>query len=375
MNKKELYINLDDIRINGMVNRGYGLFQDGVIKSPDSIRFENIYSEEVPYPMYAVDLSHYFEEEKIDIHTIDTIDITAGIYDEYEREIPLDDRHQKVSFVSENALDGYSGSDILPEHDYKMLGSDKVTSLHISSYTGYKEDGICLTDHTLDEGVGFNIQLTNGDFSNLRFLKITMIRITFKSDDTEPVSKPEELTKTEEIVNGSWLADLSDPDIKGYINNGIELVADPVTQSESGIVFENSCTELTPFPMFAVDFSAYLEKKGLSPAEIKSFEIVAIPYNEAGNELKLDDEYQKCCFVSREHLNGYSQSDILLKGNYKEIGSKHPSLFDLTVYDASANNDKFHKLEEGVGFNLQLLNGNYKNIRFLSIVRIKFNIM
>ena len=83
--KKELIVNLDDIRIKGYVNRGYGMLEDGVTKSPSCITFENVYSEEVPYPMYAVNLSEYL-------------------------------------------------SNILPEHDYKLLGSDNWIIFLISFY-------------------------------------------------------------------------------------------------------------------------------------------------------------------------------------------------------------------------------------------------
>lgn len=368
MSKRQLILDLDDIRIRGFVNRGYGMLEDGVTNSSNCIIFENVYNEKAPYPMYAVNLSDYLSEEGIDIHDIETIDITASIYDENEKEIPFEDRYQKFSFVSEEALDGYSGSDILPEHDYKLLGSDKITSLNIASYTGYKEDGICLTDFTLEDGVGFNIQLTNGDFSELRFLKITLIRFTFKEEQKEPVN-------VEEIINGEWLADLSNPGIKGYVNNGVNVVTDGVSQSESGIVFENSCTEIAPFPMFAVDFSSYLNAKGLNIADIKSFEIVAVPYNEVGDEINLADEFQKCCFVTKECLNGYSQSNLLTNGNYKEIGSKYKTVFDLTKYDKTAANQNFGNLEDGVGFNLQILNGNYKDLRYLVINSLKFSMM
>lgn len=375
MEKKELMINLDDIRIKGYVNRGYGMLEDGVSKSSDCITFENVYSEEAPYPMYAVDLSEYFTEEGINIHEIKSIDITAGIYNENDEEIPLEDRYQKFTFVSVESLDGYSSSDILPEHDYKLLGSDKITSLNLDSYTGYKEDGICLTNFTLEDGVGFNIQLTNGDFSDLCFLKITMLRLTFKTEGQKAESEKVEPEKIEEIVDGKWLADLSNPAIKGYINNGIELISDGVTQSESGIVFENHYSESNIFPMFAVDFSSYLDEKGLNIADVKSFEIVAIPYNEVGDEIMLTDEFQKCCFVTKDCLNGYSQSNILSSGNYKEIGSQYKTVFDLTKYNSSGTNENYGKLEDGVGFNLQLLNGNLKDLRFLVITSLKFSIM
>lgn len=368
--KKELIVNLDDIRIKGYVNRGYGMLEDGVTKSPSCITFENVYSEEVPYPMYAVNLSEYLSEEGIDIHDIESIDITASIYNENEEEIPLDDRYQKFTFVSEEALDGYSGSDILPEHDYKLLGSDRISSLNLASYTGYKEDGVSLTDYSLEDGVGFNIQLTNGDFTDLSFLKITLLRLTFKGED-----KKAEPNKLEEIVDGKWLADLSNPAIKGYINNGVDVVTDGVSQSESGIVFENYCSENRPFAMFAVDFSSYLNEKGLNIADIKSFEIVAIPYNEAGDEIMLTDEFQKCCFVTKECLNGYSQSNILTSGNYKEIGSQYKTVFDLTKYNPTGAKENFGKLEDGVGFNLQILNGDFKDLRFLVITSLKFSMM
>ena len=369
MEKKQIILGLDDIRVKGFVNRGYGMLEDGVSKSSDYIIFENVYNRESPYPMYAVDFSEYLIEEGIHLPDIESIDITASIYNENLEEIPLDDRYQKVSFVSEESLDGYSGSDILPEHDYKLIGSDRITTLNLATYTGYKEDGICLTDFTLEDGVGFNIQLTNGDFSELRFLKITLIRFTFKEKEEE-----KKTLKIEEVVDGQWLADLSNPDIKGYINNGVTLVTDGVSQSESGIIFKNSCSETTPFPMFAVDFSQYLQAKGLTIADIKSFEIVAIPYNEIGDEIVLTDEYQKCCVVTRECLNGYSQSDLMTKGNYKEIGSHSKTLFDLTKYDKTKSNPNLAKLEDGVGFNLQILNGEYKDLRFLEITSLKFSL-
>ncbi len=59
--------------------------------------------------------------------------------------------------------------------------------------------------------------------------------------------------------------------------------------------------------------------------------------------LILRGDYQKCAFVSAEALNGYSDSDILDKGNYKLIGSKKHTVFDLTEYNGSMP----HKLEEG----------------------------
>lgn len=377
MSKKQRIIDLTDRRIKGLVNRGYGMLVDGVTYTPEYITFENVYTEESPYPMYAVDLSAYFRDENIDIRSLHAIQLTASIYDEDEVEIPLEDRHQKVAFVSENALDGYSGTDILPEHNYKLIGSDRVTSLILSSYTGYKEDGICLSDFPLEDGVGFNIQLTNGDFTNLRYLRLSMLRLVFKEEDTkEPVKEAnkeqkEEPTRLEEIVNGSWLADLSNPAIKGFINDGNGVITQGVSQADCTIIFENSYTEASPFPMFGVDFSQYLSEKGLSIADIKSFEIVAIPYDEGANEIDLTDEFQKCCFVSREHLNGYSQSDILQKGNYKEIGSKYNTTFDLTMYDNSCE----HSLEDGVGFNLQILNGDYKNLKYLVLSKLKFRLM
>lgn len=88
-----------------------------------------------------------------------------------------------------------------------------------------------------------------------------------------------------------------------------------------------------------------------------------------GTELDFEGDYQKCAFVSAEALNGYSDSDILDKGNYKLIGSKEHTVFDLTEYNGSMP----HKLEEGVGFNIQILNGERSQTKYVSLNKLKFN--
>ena len=88
MSKRQLILDLDDIRIKGFVNRGYGMLEDGVTNSSNCIIFENVYNEEAPYPMYAVNLSDYLSEEGIDIHDIETIDIFSGDFGTLSIQVP-----------------------------------------------------------------------------------------------------------------------------------------------------------------------------------------------------------------------------------------------------------------------------------------------
>lgn len=171
------------------------------------------------------------------------------------------------------------------------------------------------------------------------------------------------------------VADLSDDAFQAYVNLGYGITAHGVTKSESGITFENIYGDLNAFPMFALDFSDYLAAQGIHIEDVKAFEIVATIYDEAGDEIDLSSEYQKCAFVSREALDGYSQSDILPSGNYKVIGSGIVTKFDLTKYTGYSSDGKSLSpctLEEGVGFNIQILNGEHSQLRYLVISSLKF---
>ena len=51
------------------------------------------------------------------------------------------------------------------------------------------------------------------------------------------------------------------------------------------------------------------------------------------------------------------------------IGSMKHTVFDLTEYNGSMP----HKLEEGVGFNIQILNGERSQTKYVSLNKLKFN--
>ncbi len=171
------------------------------------------------------------------------------------------------------------------------------------------------------------------------------------------------------------VADLSNPGIKGYVNRGYGIMDQNVTQSESGIVFDNEYTDSNVFPMFAVDFSEYIASENIEIENVKTIELVAILYDEAGNEIDLSDEFQKCAFVSQNSLNGYSASDILPTGNYKVFGSNVVTKFDLTKFTGYTGDGKSlteNTLADGAGINIQIVNGEYEALRYLVISSLAF---
>lgn len=179
------------------------------------------------------------------------------------------------------------------------------------------------------------------------------------------------------IEGNELVVNLADETLHGYVNMGYGRSKHGVTNTEDGIVFKNECNDFNVFPMFALNFSEYLEKEGITIGDVKSFEIIAAVYDDEGKEIELSDEYQKCAFVSRDALDGYSSSDILPKGNYKLIGSNIVTSFDLgqyTGYESDGVTLTAHALEDGVGFNLQLLNGDFKKLGFLVLLSLKFKL-
>lgn len=177
------------------------------------------------------------------------------------------------------------------------------------------------------------------------------------------------------LGSSELIADLSDSTIKAFVNIGYGITSNGVTKSESGITFENVYSDFNAFPMFALDFSEYLIMNNVHIEDVKAFEIVAAIYDEAGNEIDLSLEYQKCAFVSHEALDGYSASDILPSGNYKAIGSGIVTTFDLTKYtgySSDGNSLSASTLEEGAGFNIQIINGEHSKLRYLVISSLKF---
>lgn len=179
---KILNVDLTDKRIKGYVNRGYGIIDYGVSHSESGLLFENEYTDLNAFPMFAVDFSEYLASENVNIDEVDTIEMTAIIYDEAGNEIDLSSEFQKCAFVSAGALDGYSASDILPSGNYKEIGSKVVTTFDLTKYTGYTSDGQNLTKSALADGVGFNIQIVNGEHSRLRFLLISSLKFIYNKD-------------------------------------------------------------------------------------------------------------------------------------------------------------------------------------------------
>lgn len=177
------------------------------------------------------------------------------------------------------------------------------------------------------------------------------------------------------MENNKLVADLSNTGIKGYINRGYGIMNEDVTQSESGIVFDNEGRDLNVFPMFAVDFSEYIASENIRIENVRSIEMVAVVYDEAGSELDLSSEYQKCAFVSKNALDGFSTSDILPSGNYKVIGSNVVTTFDLTKftgYTGDGKNLTQSTLADGAGINIQILNGGHEKLRYLVISSLAF---
>jgi hypothetical protein len=213
----------------------------------------------------------------------------------------------------------------------------------------------------LEKGVGINIQILNGDYKALRFLVVSGISFVLDGNaGTDPL-----------------LVDLSNDNITGLVNRGYGITDEGVTQSGRGLEFEIVYEEFTAYPMFAIDFSGFLQENDVRMEDVESFEIVAALYDKDRTEIDLSSEFQKCAFVSRDALDGYSDSDILPVGNYKQIGSSKVTEFDLTTYTGYTSDETTlteSSLDEGVGFNLQIINGDYSRLRYLTISKLKFNV-
>lgn len=176
----EIIANLADEMIKGYINRGFGIEEYGVTQSDDGIMFEQEYKNSEIFPMYAVDFSEYLACENISIEDVEQIEMVAVLYDEAGGEIDLSLEFQKCAFVSKEALDGYSTSDILPSGNYKAIGSREITKFDLTKYTGYTSDGKSLSDSELQDGAGINIQVVNGDYSKLKFFMITSLKFVLK---------------------------------------------------------------------------------------------------------------------------------------------------------------------------------------------------
>lgn len=400
---------LSSSSIIAYVNRGYGLLEDGVTHSTDGIRFETSISDECKYPMFAIDFREYLNEKKVSITDIASIEAIITIYDDYIEEIPITGLFEKFALVSEDCLDGYSDSDILPGDSYKQMGSKIITRIDLTEYTGYTADGRTLTKHTLEEAAGINIQYVNGNIANIRSLVLSELIFTMNDyvapenekknavfqniskqsavRATAPTSPVRQLTELEALalhtpspdegmVDDVFTADLTNPLIIAYINKGYGITTDCATKSEEGIQFEGELASFDTFPMFAISFEKYLQYMGLEIKDVKSIDIVISLYDEAGEEIDMSDDYQKICIVSSNELNGYSNSDIFPVGNYRTFSYDSVTNIDMTTYtgfEADGVTPMKSKPENAAGINIQILNGDYKAMKFLLISSLKFN--
>lgn len=172
----ELLVNLSDDSIKALVNNGYGMTENGVTASDGMIVFEMVYKNADIFPMFAIDFRDYLEENDIHIEEVKKIEMVAAAYDESGEELDFSEQYQKCAFVSEEALDGYSSSDILPQGNYKVIGSDCITKFDLTKYTGYSSDGTTLSASSLEEGAGINIQILNGDYTKLHCFVISSLK-------------------------------------------------------------------------------------------------------------------------------------------------------------------------------------------------------
>ncbi len=176
----EIVVDLADAMIKGYINRGFGVEQYGVSQSEAGLVFEESYEGSEVFPMYAVDFSEYLACENVSVEDVERIEMVASVYDDASDEVDLSLEFQKCAFVSQDALDGYSASDILPSGNYKAIGSRETTKFDLTKYTGYTSDGQTLTEHALEDGVGINIQIVNGDYRKIRFFTITSLKFILK---------------------------------------------------------------------------------------------------------------------------------------------------------------------------------------------------
>lgn len=364
---KKWVVDLSNPMLKAYINYGHGLEEDGVVRTERGIECYAKFESGL-YPMYALEFKDYLEQQEIAVEDVQEIHLVVAAYDEQGEEIDFSIEYEKCALVSEDELNGYSNSDILPTTNYKVIGSKEITKIKLTDYNGYKADGVSLSGHELHDAVGINIQFTNGEINRIRkFILLNMELLLPADERTEHLQ--ENYARQETVAEPKVLiADLEDKDIVGYMNLGKGIVEGGVNKLDGLMLFENEYDEEVNC-MLAIDFSRYLYKKGIRIQDVTSFEIQFGVYDASGTELDFEEDYQKCAFVSAEALNGYSDSDILAEGNYKLIGSNVHTVFDLTVYDGSMP----HKIEEGVGFNIQVLNGDRSQTKYVSLNNLKFN--
>lgn len=173
----EFLVDLSANTIQAFINNGYGITNDGVSNDDGVIVFNIAYKDTTIFPMFAVDFHDYLVMNGIHMEEVKGIEMVAAAYDAEGREIDFSEEYQKCAFVSADALNGYSASDILPQGNYKILGSNIVTKFDLTKYTGYASDGVTLSNYSLEDGVGFNVQFCNGDHASLTCFVISSLKL------------------------------------------------------------------------------------------------------------------------------------------------------------------------------------------------------
>ena len=125
---KKWVVDLADPMLKAYINYGHGLEEDGVSVTAKGIEYLAEFEPGL-YPMYAIELREYVEHMGIAIEDVQEIHLVAAAYDENEEEIDFSIEYEKCALVSEDELNGYSNSDILPTTNYKVIGSKEITKI------------------------------------------------------------------------------------------------------------------------------------------------------------------------------------------------------------------------------------------------------
>ena len=129
---KKWVVDLAVPMLKAYINYGHGLEEDGVSVTAKGIEFLAEFEPGL-YPMYAIELREYVEHMGIAIEDVQEIHLVAAAYDENEEEIDFSIEYEKCALVSEDELNGYSNSDILPTTNYKVIGSKEITKIKLTA--------------------------------------------------------------------------------------------------------------------------------------------------------------------------------------------------------------------------------------------------
>ena len=159
---KKWVVDLADPMLKAYINYGHGLEEDGVSVTAKGIEYLAEFEPGL-YPMYAIELREYVEHMGIAIEDVQEIHLVAAAYDENEEEIDFSIEYEKCALVSEDELNGYSNSDILPTTNYKVIGSKEIkkSSSRITMDTKQMEFLFRIMSFTMQWGLTFSLRMAN----------------------------------------------------------------------------------------------------------------------------------------------------------------------------------------------------------------------